>query len=123
MTALTLSMRLISERATHIPGADAQVWTSGPFKGVFEAVVEAEDGQTLQSEFTEKFVTTCDDVRYFTFAQISDYAATKRNSNVIERLIAVLSACDTAPDASYEFDTFYTKTSQTNKKLTSANAQ
>lgn len=122
VTALTLSMRLISERATHIPGAEAQVWTSGPFKSVFEAVAEAEDGQALQSEFTEKFVTTCDDVRYFTFAQIADYASTKRSSETIERLIAILSACDTAPDASYEFDTFYTKTSQTNKKLTSASA-
>ena len=122
VTALTLSMRLVSERATHIPGAETQVWTSGPFKSVFEAVVEADDGQALQSEFTEKFVTTCDDVRYFTFAQISDYAATKRSSETIERLIAILSACDTAPDASDEFDTFYAKTSQANKKLTSANA-
>lgn len=64
-------MRLISERATHIPGADAQVWTSGPFKSVFEAVVEAADGQALQSEFVEKFVKAYEDVRYYTFAQIS----------------------------------------------------
>lgn len=70
-TALTLCMRLISERATHIPGADAQVWSSGLFKNVFEAVVEARGGQGLQSEFVEKFVKAYEDVRFYTFMQIS----------------------------------------------------
>ena len=70
-TALTLCMRLISERATYIPGADAQVWSSGLFKNVFEAVVEARDGQALQSEFVEKFVKAYEDVRFYTFMQIS----------------------------------------------------
>lgn len=68
---LTLSMRLISERATHIPGAEGQVWVSGLFKNVFEAVVEAPDGQALQSEFIDKFVKAYEDVRYYTFIQIS----------------------------------------------------
>lgn len=64
-------MRLINERATHIPGADAEVWSSGLFKGVFEAVVEARDGQVVQSEFVEKFVQQYEDVRYYTFIQLS----------------------------------------------------
>ena len=64
-------MRLINERATHIPGAETQVWSSGLFKGVFEAVIEARDGQALRSEFFEKFVKVYDDVRYFAFFQVS----------------------------------------------------
>ena len=64
-------MRLINERATHVPGADTQVWSSGLFKGVFEAVVEARDGQALQSEFVDKFVTQYEDVRYYTFMQLA----------------------------------------------------
>lgn len=64
-------MRLINERATHIPGADTEVWSSGLFKGVFEAVVEAQDGETLQAEFVEKFVKEYEDVRYYTFMQLA----------------------------------------------------
>lgn len=64
-------MRLVNERATHIPGADNQVWSSGLFKGVFEAVVEAQNGQALQSEFVEKFVKAYEDVRYHTFLQVA----------------------------------------------------
>lgn len=64
-------MRLINERAVHIPGAENQVWTSGLFKGVFEAVVEARNGQELRSEFLGKFVKPYEDVRYYTFFQIA----------------------------------------------------
>lgn len=64
-------MRLINERATHIPGADTEAWSSGLFKGVFEAIVEARDGEALQSEFVEKFVKSFEDVRYYTFMQLS----------------------------------------------------
>lgn len=64
-------MRLINERATHIPGADTEAWSSGLFKGVFEAVVEARDGDALQSEFVDKFVKPYEDVQYYTFMQLS----------------------------------------------------
>lgn len=64
-------MRLINERAMHITGTETQVWTTGVFKDVFQAVVEARDGQVLQSEFVEKFLTQYEDVRYYTFVQIS----------------------------------------------------
>lgn len=64
-------MRLINERATHISGADTEAWSSGLFKGVFEAVVEARDGDALQSEFVDKFVKPYEDVQYYTFMQLS----------------------------------------------------
>ena len=64
-------MRLVHERVTHIPSADSEVWYSGLFKSIFEAVVEARDGQILQSEFVEKFVQPYEDVRYYTFIQLS----------------------------------------------------
>lgn len=63
-------MRLLKERITHIPGADNNIWTS-LFKDIFEAVVEAREGQDLQSEFITKFVKEYEDVRYHTFVQIS----------------------------------------------------
>lgn len=71
VTALTLCMLIINERATHLPGDDTQVWLSGLFKNVFEAVVEAKDGQVLRSEFLDQFAKVYEDVRYYTFVQVS----------------------------------------------------
>lgn len=68
-------MRLINERALHIPGADNQVWYSGLFKGTFEAVVESQDNEAVRTEFVEKFFKPYDDVRYYTFIQIAYVSA------------------------------------------------
>jgi U3 small nucleolar RNA-associated protein 19 len=70
VTALTLAMRLVKERITHIPGAEHNIWAS-LFKDIFEAVVDAQDGQDLQSEFVTKFVKEYEDVRYHFFVQVS----------------------------------------------------
>jgi U3 small nucleolar RNA-associated protein 19 len=64
-------MRILNERATHLPGDDTQVWLSGLFKNVFEAVVEAKNGQALRSEFLDQFAKAYEDVRYYTFVQVS----------------------------------------------------
>jgi U3 small nucleolar RNA-associated protein 19 len=64
-------MRLLNERATHILGDDNQAWTSGLFPSIFEAVIEARDGQALRSEFLENFVKPYDDVTYHTFMQVA----------------------------------------------------
>lgn len=82
---MTLSMRLVGEQVTHIPSADSYVWSSGLFKNIFEAVVEAPEGQALQAEFSEKFVKAYEDVRYHTFTRISYVNAlmlTQVNSNI-----------------------------------------
>lgn len=63
-------MRLLKERITHIPGADNNVWST-LFRDIFDAVVEAQDSQDLQSEFVTKFMKEYEDVRYHTFEQIS----------------------------------------------------
>ncbi|GIJ90648.1 hypothetical protein Asppvi_009609 [Aspergillus pseudoviridinutans] len=122
VTALTLCMRIINERATHLPGDDTQVWLSGLFKNVFEAVVEAKNGQALRSEFLDQFAKAYEDVRYYTFVQVSDYAQTKRSSEVLDILISLLSECDNVPGPQHKFENFYTKTSNQNKKLLSVNS-
>lgn len=63
-------MRIIKERITHIPGAENAVWSTN-FKHIVEAVIEAQDGQDLQSEFISKFVKEFEDVRYHTFGEIA----------------------------------------------------
>jgi U3 small nucleolar RNA-associated protein 19 len=70
ITALTLAMRLVKERITHIPGADNNIWAT-LFKDIIEAIVEANNGQDLQAEFVTKFVKEFEDVRFFTFVQLA----------------------------------------------------
>lgn len=64
-------MRIVKERLAHMPGAENNVWSTGFFKDIFTAIVEAHNGQDLQSEAVTKFVKEYEDVRYYTFAQIS----------------------------------------------------
>lgn len=64
-------MRLVNVRATHIPEAEVQVWTTGLFQSIFDAVVEAKNGDLVRTEFVEKFVKEFDDVRFYTFQKIS----------------------------------------------------
>ncbi|KAL3465279.1 CBF/Mak21 family-domain-containing protein [Aspergillus heterothallicus] len=122
VTALTLAMRLLNERATHIPGDDNQAWTSGLFPSIFEAVIEARDGQALRSEFLEKFVKPYEDVTYHTFMQVAAYASTARSTEILEIIVTLLSACDSIPSPGHEFENFYSKTSKQNKKLLSVNS-
>ncbi|KAL2218967.1 putative ribosome biogenesis protein Noc4 [Thermoascus aurantiacus ATCC 26904] len=122
ITALTLSMRLVKERATHLPGAESHVWSSGFFKGVFEAVVEAEDGQLLRSEFISKYLKEYEDIRYYTFMQISTYADSERSTDVLETLISMLTACDSVPEPQHEFKNFYANSGDKNKNLMSVNS-
>ncbi|KKA23846.1 Ribosome biogenesis protein Noc4 [Rasamsonia emersonii CBS 393.64] len=109
ITAFTLCMRIVSARAMHLPGSETQVWSTGFFKGVFEALIETEDGDSLRSEFVEKYVKEYEDVRYYTFQQISTYAAGERPSQVLDRLISILSQCDSVPRPDHEFTNFYIK--------------
>ncbi|KAJ5355055.1 uncharacterized protein N7496_012267 [Penicillium cataractarum] len=118
VTALTLSMRLVKEYITHIPGADSSIW-SGLFKDIIEALVEAQDGEEVRAEFVSKFMKEYEDIRYQTFTQIAEYAATRRKTDIIEILISLLSACDEAPASDHEIDTenFFAKPDPSNKRL------
>lgn len=64
-------MRLIKERLAHIPGTENNVWSTGFFKDVFAAIIEAHNGEDLQSEAVTKFVQEYEDVRYYTFTQMA----------------------------------------------------
>ncbi|KAE8386753.1 CBF/Mak21 family-domain-containing protein [Aspergillus alliaceus] len=121
LTALTLCMRLVNERATHIPGEDTQVWLSGLFKNVVEAVVETSD-TALRSEFIEKFANAYEDVRFYTFVQIADIAESERSPETLDILISILTACDAVPGPEHEFKNFYVKSNKKNKKLVSINS-
>ncbi|KAL4943794.1 hypothetical protein BDV06DRAFT_127372 [Aspergillus oleicola] len=121
ITALTLAMRLLNERATHIPGDETQAWISGFFRNIFEAVIEARDGQALRSEFLENFLKPYEDVTYYTFMQVAEYASTARSTETLETLVTLLSTCDKIPSQNHKFTSFHTRTNKDNKKLQSIN--
>lgn len=70
VTALSLAMRMLKARITHIPGAEHNIWNT-LFSEIFEAVVEAQDGQDLQTEFVSKYLKEYEDIRYHFFVQVS----------------------------------------------------
>ncbi|KAJ5085293.1 hypothetical protein N7532_010064 [Penicillium argentinense] len=121
VTALTLAMRLVKERITHIPGAENNIWAT-LFKDIVEAVVEAQDGQDLQTEFVNKFAKEYEDVRYFTFTHLSEYADVRRSHEIIDSIIAILSACEEVPAADHEFETFFVPRENKSKQLNSASS-
>ncbi|KAF7714370.1 Uncharacterized protein PECH_001936 [Penicillium ucsense] len=118
VTALTLSMRLMKETVSHFEGANSSVW-SGLFRNIIEALVEARDGEEVRGEFLTKFVKEYEDIRFHTFAQIADYAATRRKADIMEILISLLSACDEAPGSDHQIDveSFFAVADPNNKRL------
>ncbi|CAI7597550.1 CCAAT-binding factor [Penicillium manginii] len=121
ITALTLAMRLVKERITHIPGADNNIWAT-LFKDIIEAIVEANNGQDLQAEFVTKFVKEFEDVRFFTFVQLAEYADVRRSPETLDTLVSILSSCDDAPAADHEFESFFVPRETKTKQLNSVNA-
>ncbi|CRG91652.1 putative protein C1604,06c [Talaromyces islandicus] len=115
ITSLTLCMRIVSVRTTHIPEAENQTWTTGIFQAAFAALVEAKDGQAVRTEFVEKFLQEYDDVRYYTFQWISTYASEKRSAETLEVLIWFLSQCDSVIPDDYKFTKFHGKTQTPSK--------
>ncbi|KAJ6172620.1 hypothetical protein N7470_001687 [Penicillium chermesinum] len=77
VAALTLAMRMLKERITHIPGAEDNVWST-LFRDILEAVIEAQDGSELHAEFVNKFLKEYEDVRFHTFTQIAYVLSAQR---------------------------------------------
>ena len=69
-TAMTLILRLIREEANFLNRSDHDIWASGAFIGLVDALLESEDADLLRVEFIKRYANQYDDVRYHTFSQI-----------------------------------------------------
>ncbi|KAJ5232972.1 hypothetical protein N7468_005928 [Penicillium chermesinum] len=118
VAALTLAMRMLKERITHIPGAEDNVWST-LFRDILEAVIEAQDGSELHAEFVNKFLKEYEDVRFHTFTQIAEYAGAQRDSDILDVIISILSECDEVPAAGHVFESFFAEAETKNKKIKS----
>ncbi|KAJ5765715.1 hypothetical protein N7520_005274 [Penicillium odoratum] len=112
-TALALSMRMIKARITHVPADEGVAWSNN-FKSIVEAVIENQD---LHTEFITKFLKGYEDVRYYTFGHIAEYAETRRSPEILDSIVSILSACDDVPSKDHKFENFFVTK---NKQVASA---
>ena len=67
-TALTVIVRLVKEKASHLDQSEDAVWRRGLFGQLIETLIQADVAGETRAEFTEKYVGAYDDIRYYTFA-------------------------------------------------------
>ncbi|KAI5307759.1 hypothetical protein KEM55_007501 [Ascosphaera atra] len=53
------------EQCTHLQGSETQVWTTGYFPQVVAALLDAPEGDTVRTEFMEKFATKYHDIAIY----------------------------------------------------------
>ena len=66
-TALTVVMRLVKEKASHLNQSEDAVWQDGLFGQLVQTLIEEEVAEETRAEFVEKYIEQYGDVRYYTF--------------------------------------------------------
>lgn len=67
-TALTIIVRLVKEKASHLIQSEDAVWQNGLFGKLVQVLIKEEVATDTRTEFAEKYVEKYGDVRYYTFA-------------------------------------------------------
>ncbi|KKZ63894.1 hypothetical protein EMCG_01796 [[Emmonsia] crescens] len=117
IAALSLCMRLIKEQTVNGgAGAEISVWKGGYFNDLIAALIEAQDGERVRSEFIEKFLNEYHDVAFYTLLRLSDYASNKTSPDSLDVVISLLSALGQPPPPDHEFENFYSDLSTVGQK-------
>ncbi|OJD26684.1 hypothetical protein ACJ73_01933 [Blastomyces percursus] len=117
IAALSLCMRLIKEQSVNGgAGAEVEVWKGGYFNDLVIALIEAQDGERVRSEFIENFLTKYHDIAFYTLLRLSEFASTNISPESIEVVISLLSALGEPPPPNHEFESFYTDLSSVGQK-------
>ena len=66
--ALTVLVRLVREKASHLNQSKDDVWLNGLFGQLVQTLIEEEVTEETRFEFVEKYVEEYEDVRFYTFA-------------------------------------------------------
>lgn len=67
-TALTVAMRLIKEKASHLNRSEDAIWQNDIFGQLVQTLIEEQIAEETRAEFIEKYVEKYDDIRYYSFA-------------------------------------------------------
>ena len=121
---LTILMRLVKAEAGESRGQEQRdaSWKRGLFRRTLSALLQcaAEPGHA-RDEFTEKYVTQYDDIRYYTLGLVTselDAAAEEAGAeNVLANALLILSAIEDIPDAIEDLNNFYGARPQASKHV------
>ena len=67
-TTLTVLMRLVKEKVSHLNRSEDGLWQDGLFGQLVQTLIEEEVAEETRTEFVQKYVEEYQDVRFYTFA-------------------------------------------------------
>lgn len=67
-TALTLIMRLVKEKVSHLNRSEDAIWQNDLFGQLVQTLIEEQVAEETRAEFVETYIENYDDIRYYTFA-------------------------------------------------------
>ena len=67
-TALTVVMRLVKEKASHLNRSEDAIWHNDLFGQLVQTLIEEQVAEETRAEFIKTYIENYDDVRYYTFA-------------------------------------------------------
>ena len=123
-TALVLLMRLVKEAA----GKDENVWRTGLFSDLLQAVLSSPQSSLAREELLEKYVEEYDDIRFFTLQGVSrllDKTTAKdqiESGVLIDHTLEILTTTENLPQSSEEISNFFVESSLSKSGIRSANS-
>ncbi|KAK4682611.1 Maturation and nuclear export of 40S ribosomal subunits interacting protein [Podospora pseudoanserina] len=118
LPALLLAMSLLKVEAQHLDGRDQPAFPRYFFTQVIYFIIQSPVEQ-LREEFTEKFIDEFDDIRFYTFAAISEFLrdpSADLNETVRAIIFNLLLNIDDVPSSNKDLDTFYIEPPTTKKR-------
>ncbi|KAL8780384.1 MAG: hypothetical protein Q9194_000947 [Teloschistes cf. exilis] len=106
-TALTLLMRLLKGETESLNQASDDNWRNGTFKSVVSRLIAADTTDPIREEFADKYLQPFDDVRYFTFACLTDILADFQTEDLLDNVITIMNCLDVEIGERTSFDSFY----------------
>ncbi|KAI9713317.1 MAG: hypothetical protein M1812_006676 [Candelaria pacifica] len=110
-TALTLSMRLLKDEASHLKNSEEYVWRAGLFPEILRALVESDAGEEGRESFTEQYLQQYDDIRLYTFTIMSEILSSDNPREIAavvpSNVIKVLSDVEAPPTSKEQISNFY----------------
>lgn len=123
-TALTLFMRLLKEEAQSLDLEPEKIWRDGAFKRLISRILNPAVSHEARQEFMSKYVQPYDDVRYYSFACLSDLCTQRSFNEVLDNAISLLKMVDPDVENEQAIDRLYiAKSKQRKSKISHSAAQ
>ncbi|KAL9586289.1 MAG: hypothetical protein Q9212_001007 [Teloschistes hypoglaucus] len=106
-TALILLMRLLKSETESLNQASDDNWRNGTLRSVVSRLIAADTADAIREEFADKYLQPFDDVRYFTFACLTDILADFQTQDLLDNVISIINCLGVEIGERTSFDSFY----------------